>query len=75
VDFKWKAFHSTMMEKSFIGRVIITVQLNSYHLSVEGGRGLVVSGVQFDAPAELPSNGNAVKVSGVDGLTISDWVF
>lgn len=70
-----KPFIRSIMEKSFIGRVIITAQLNSYHLSVEGGRGLVVSGVQFDAPAELPSNGSAVKVSGVDGLTISDCVF
>lgn len=70
-----KLFIRSMMEKSFIGRVIITAQLNSYHLSVETGRGLVVSGVQFDAPAELPSNGSAVKESGVDGLTISDCVF
>jgi hypothetical protein len=70
-----KPFIRSVMEKSFIGRVIITAQLNSYHLSIEGGRGLVVSGVQFDAPPESPSNGSAVKVSGVDGLTISDCVF
>ncbi len=70
-----KPFIRSVMEKSFIGRVIITAQLNSYHLSIEGGRGLVVSGVQFDAPNESPSNGSAVKVSRVDGLTISDCVF
>lgn len=70
-----KPFIRSIMEKSFIGRVIITAQLNSYHLSIEGGRGLHVSGVQFDAPPELPSHGSAVKVSAVDGLTISDCVF
>ncbi len=70
-----KPFIRSVMEKSFIGRVIITAQSNSFHLSVEGGRGLVVSGVQFDAPDESPSKGSAVKVSGVDGLTISDCVF
>jgi hypothetical protein len=70
-----KPFIRSMMEKSFIGRVIITAQANSYHLSVEGGRGLFVCGVQFDAPGDNPSDGSAVKVSRVDGLTISDCVF
>jgi hypothetical protein len=70
-----KPFIRSVMEKSFIGRVIISANSNSYHLSVEGGRGLVVSGVQFDAPVESPSNGSAVKVYAVDGLTISDCVF
>lgn len=70
-----KPFIRSQMSKSFIGRVIITAQLNSYHLSIEGGRGLHVSGVQFDAPSSIPSNGSAVKVSGVDGLTISNCVF
>jgi hypothetical protein len=70
-----KPFIRSIMEKSFIGRVIVTAQLNSYHLSIEGGRGLHVSGVQFDAPPELPSNGSAIKVSDIDGLTISDCVF
>lgn len=70
-----KPFIRSVMSKSFIGRVIISAYSNSYHLSVEGGQGLVVSGVQFDADPALPSNGSAVKVSGVDGLTISDCVF
>jgi hypothetical protein len=58
---KWKAVRS-VMSKSFIGRVIISVYSNSYHLSVEGGRGLVVSGVQFDAspdPVKIGWNGYA----------------
>jgi hypothetical protein len=70
-----KPFIRSVMGKSFIGRVIISAYSNSYHLSVEGGLGLVVSGVQFDADPATPSNGSAVKVSGVDGLTISDCVF
>lgn len=70
-----KPFIRSLMEKSFIGRVIITAQLNSYHLSIEGGGGLHVNGVQFDAPSESPTNGSAVKVSRVDGLTIADCVF
>ena len=65
----------SVMSKSFIGRVIITAQLNSYHLSIQCGRGLHVSGVQFDAPSSMPSNGSAMKVSGVDGLTIFNCVF
>jgi hypothetical protein len=70
-----KPFIRSMMHKSFIGRVIISASSNSYHLSIEGGRGLIVSGVQFDADNLTPSNGGAVKVSGVDGLTISDCTF
>ena len=70
-----KPFIRSVMSKSFIGRVIISAYSNSYHLSVESGRGLIVSGVQFDADPSLPTNGSAVKVSGVDGLTISDCVF
>jgi hypothetical protein len=70
-----KPFIRSVMDKSFIGRAIISAHSNSYHLSIEGGRGLVVSGVQFDAPPESPSNGSAVKVSGADGLTISNCVF
>jgi hypothetical protein len=70
-----KPFIRSAMQKSYIGRVIISANANSYHLSVEDGGGLFVSGVQFDAPTEVPSNGSTVKVSGVDGLTIADCVF
>ncbi len=70
-----KPFIRSVMGKSYIGRVIISAYSNSYHLSVEGGLGLVVSGVQFDADPSFATNGSAVKVSGVDGLTISDCVF
>jgi hypothetical protein len=55
-----KPFIRSVMSKSFIGRVIISAYSNSYHLSVEGGRGLVVSGVQFDAspdPVKIGLNG------------------
>ena len=70
-----KPFIRTVMEKSYIGRVIITARSDSYHLSVEGGGSLMVNGVQFDAPSSFPSYGSAVKVSAVDGLTISNCVF
>jgi hypothetical protein len=70
-----KPFIRSVMEKSYIGRVIISARSNSYHLSVESGQGLVVTGVQFDGPDESPTYGSAVKVSGVDGLTISNCVF
>ena len=70
-----KPFIRTVMEKSYIGRVIITARSDSYHLSVEGGGSLIVSGVQFDAPSSFPSYGSALKVSAVDGLTISNCVF
>ena len=65
----------SVMSKSYIGRVIITARSDSFHLSIEGGRGLVVDGVQFDAPASDQSRSAAITVSGVDGLTLTNCVF
>ena len=70
-----KALIRSVMSKSYIGRVIITARSDSFHLSIEGGRGLVVDGVQFDAPASDQSRNAAIKVSDVDGLTVSNCVF
>ena len=70
-----KAFIRSVMSKSYIGRVIITARSDSFHLSIEGGRGLVVDGVQFDAPASDQSRNAAIKVSGIDGLTLTNCVF
>ena len=70
-----KPFIRSLMDKSFIGRVIITARSDSYHLSIEGGQGLVVNGVQFDAPSASPTNGPMVRVSNIDGLTIANCFF
>jgi hypothetical protein len=70
-----KPFIRSVMEKSFIGRVIITARTDAFHLSIEGGQGLVVNGVQFDAPSASPTNGKMVGVSNVDGLTITNCIF
>ena len=63
------------MSKSYIGRVILSARSDSYHLSVEGGQGLFIDGTQFDAPSGSPTNGRAISVSDVDGLTISNCSF
>jgi hypothetical protein len=70
-----KAFIRSVMSKSYIGRVIITARSDSFHLSVEGGRGLVVDGVQFDAAGSDQSRNAAIKVSDINGLTVSNCVF
>ena len=63
------------MSKSYIGRVILSARSDSYHVSVEGGQGLFIDGAQFDAPSGSPTNGRAIRVSNVDGLTISNCSF
>lgn len=70
-----KAFIRSVMSKSYIGRVIITARSDSFHLSIEGGRGLIVDGVQFDAAGSDQSRNAAIKVSDIDGLTVSNCVF
>ncbi|MDZ5089101.1 MULTISPECIES: hypothetical protein [Mycobacteriaceae] len=70
-----KPFLRSVMQKSYIGRCIITARRNAHHISVEGGRGLFISGVQFDAPNTDPTNGSAIKVTRVEGLSITNCVF
>ncbi len=70
-----KPFIRLAMSKSHVGRVIITARSDSYHISVEGGRGLFIDGAQFDAPAGSPTYGRAISVLNADGLTISNCSF
>lgn len=70
-----KPFIRSVMEKSYICRAMISARGNSYQLSVEGGRALIVDGCQFDAPDSAPTDGAQVRIKAVDGLTITNCTF
>lgn len=70
-----KPFIRSVMEKSYIGKAMISARGNSYQLSIEGGRAMVVSHCQFDAPTGSPTHGATIRVSACNGLTISNCTF
>ena len=61
--------------KSSIGRIMLSARRNSYQLSIEGGRNLVVDGAAFDAPDSAPTSGKQIGISGGSGIRITNGSF
>ncbi len=70
-----KPFFRTRMEKSSIGRIMFSARGNSYQLSIEGGRNLVIDGAAFDAPTSAPTLGKQISISGGSGIRITNASF
>ncbi|GAB3142583.1 hypothetical protein GCM10027290_17390 [Micromonospora sonneratiae] len=70
-----RPFIRSRMEKSSIGHVMITARKTAYHLSVEGGSNLLVSGTCFDAQTSDPVHGSALRVTGGDGIVVQNVSF
>lgn len=65
----------SIMSKSSIGRCMITARKTSYGLSIEGGHNLVVDGLALDAQDSDPMYGAGMRISGGDGVTITNCSF
>jgi len=63
------------MEKSSIGRIMLSARGNSYGISVEGGNNLVIDGVAFDAPGSQPTSGKQLAISGGTGIRVTNCSF
>ncbi|WP_330186369.1 hypothetical protein KZZ52_17115 [Dactylosporangium sp. AC04546] len=70
-----KPFIRSRMDKSRIGQVMVTARKTAYHLSVEGGHSLLVSGFCFDAQDSDPVHGSALRVTGGDGIVFQNTTF
>jgi hypothetical protein len=70
-----KPFIRSKMSKSSIGQVMVTARKTAYHLSIEAGQNLLVSGFCFDAQTADPVYGTALKISGGDGIVIQNTSF
>ena len=67
-----KPFIVTHLDKSRIGRIMITGRQTGTHLLVTGGTNQVIDGLAFDAQDSDPVYGAGVKVTGGDGLVFSN---
>ena len=67
-----KPFIVTHMDKSRIGRIMITGRKTGSHMLVTGGTNQVIDGVAFDAQDADPVYGSGVEVTGGDGLVFSN---
>ena len=70
-----KPFLRSRMEKSSIGKIMMSARGNSSMISVEGGRNLVIDGTAFDSPDSQPTLGRAVTISGGSGIRITNTSF
>lgn len=70
-----KPFIDTHMDKSRIGRIMVTSRQTGYALLVSGGSNQVIDGFAADAQATDPTYGAAVKVTGGDGTVFTNCSF
>lgn len=66
-----KPFIRSTLAKSWIKGMMITAHANSTQLSIEGGQGLFVTDMAFDAQDSRPASGPCITVSGGSGVVIS----
>lgn len=70
-----KPMFRSALDKSYIGKMMITARQTSYQLSIESGHNLVVDGLQIDAQTSDPVYGSGVKITGGRGITLSNMSF
>lgn len=70
-----KAHIRSVMDHSLIGNIMITARQSLTCLSIEGGSGMRVIGTSFDAQDADPMNGAAMRITGGNGVTVSNCSF
>lgn len=65
----------TRMEKSSIGRCMITARGNSWQITVAGGRNIRIIGLDLDSQTSDPVQGANLKITGGTNILIGDCSF
>lgn len=63
------------LEKSSIGRVMITARGNSWQMTVSAGKNLRIVGVDFDSQDSDPVQGANLKITGGNNILVGDCSF
>lgn len=65
----------TSMQKSYIGKIMITARQTDWMISVEGGNSITIDGLAFDSQSGDPVYGAGLKITGGDGVVVSNCSF
>lgn len=70
-----KPFIRSLLDKSRIGRIMVTSRRKGHQISIEGGHNLVVDGMALDAQTSDPVWGSGMRISGGNGIVITNCSF